>query len=157
MIEYKPKKNIKGFTMLEIIIVLILVGIISAVIVSGIKPGNIDLETGTQVIKSRLRYAQTRAMNSNSIWGIYINNNTYTLFNNGSIANTIKFPEETTSIINLPSGITLTDGTISFDSWGKPYTDAAGTTLQANDRTLTVSRGADTKLIIITKNTGFIQ
>ena len=60
-----------GFTMIEIIAVLLIIGILSAVAITRFYGTSAaDLASQLEVVKSHLRYAQTRAMNTNSCWGI---------------------------------------------------------------------------------------
>lgn len=150
------KKN-SGFTLLEVIAVLIIMGIITAFVIGRMSLTSTDVITRTEVIKSHLRYAQSRAMNSSMVWGINFNNNSYWLFNNGNTNNRITLPGEDSNTITMSSGMSAGTGIVSFDSWGKPYTDAGAQTLQASDRTITISKGGDSRSVIITKNTGFVQ
>ena len=148
-----------GFTMIEVVTVLIVLAIISAVVVSRIfSTSTYELAAQVEVVKVHLQYAQTRAMGSNEIWGINFNTTTtYSLFRDGDTGNTVNLPGEDNPV-SLPDGITVSvsgAGIVSFDEWGKPYTDAAGGTAQAGERTITVSSGSDTS-ITITPNTGFI-
>ena len=147
-----------GITLIEVIVILVLIGIISLIIVSHTTHSNTDLIAQTEVIKVHLRYAQSRAMNSNVTWYIQFTSNTYSLYKNGILK---YLPGEDNTTVTLPTGMSITcpgSDIVSFNSWGKPCTDAAGQTLQTTTpRTLTVSAGLDNRLIVITKNTGFIQ
>lgn len=147
-----------GFTMVEIIAVLLILGIVAAVVVSRMdSTGSYDLSSQAEVIKGHLRYAQTRAMNSNQVWGINFSSSTaYSLFQNGSTANRVILPGQDADIVTIPGGVSVTTGIVSFDAWGKPCTDAAGTTTQSGLRTLTVSKDGATQAIEITPNTGFM-
>ncbi len=161
------RKDNKGFTLLEIIIVLLLVCIIGAVIlISGVySTSGDDLPSQTEVIKGHLRYAQTRAMNTNTIWGIKFfmskEKSYYYLFQLDESNNetSVVLPGEEASPVVLLEGMVVSAGTVSFDSWGKPYTDAAAQTAQAEGggwRDVSVSLGGDTQTISIRNNTGFI-
>lgn len=146
-----------GFTMIEIIAILLLISIIGAIAVSRYMTSDTDLITQTEIIKAHIRYAQSRAMNTNSVWGIRLEGSQYYLFDNGSTDNKVKLPGEDSDTLSMSSGISVTTATIAFDDWGKPYTDAAATTAQVGDLTITVTGSSGTKSIIITQNTGFIQ
>ena len=153
-------KNNSGFTIIEIIAVLIVMGIITAFAVGRVADNKPELIAQKEVLKVHLRYAQSRAMNSNDNYGIESNGNTYRLFR-ASSANIINLPGEQLDHINLAAlGLSLSMTTplgnvVSFDSRGIPYTNNSGTR-QTVDRTLTLSSGSDNESIIITQNTGFI-
>jgi len=154
------RKNNKGFTLIEIIIVLLLVCIIGAVIlISGVySTSGDDLPSQTEVIKGHLRYAQTRAMNANTIWGIkfFMNENRsyYYLFQLDESNNetSVVLPGEEASPVALPEGMVVSAGTVYFDDWGKPYNAVPSPSATSSTIIVTV----DTAAITITKNTGFI-
>jgi len=157
-------KNNSGFTLIEVIAVLVVMSIITAFVVGRVADNKPELIAQKEVLKVHLRYAQARAMNSNDNYGIISSGNTYSLFR-ASAAFLINFPGEQSDTIDLAAlGLTLsmTDGNIvCFDSKGIPYTDFDTnntTNLQTEDwRTLTLSSGTDNESITIRKNTGFIQ
>lgn len=153
-------KNNSGFTAVEIITVMVVMGIISAFVIGRAMEDEPVLIAQKEVLKVHLRYAQSRGMNSNDNYGIQTDGNSYWLFR-VSGTNRVNFPGEQSDHIDLAAlglSLSLSDGgnIVSFDSKGIPYTDHAGT-LQAEDRTLTLSSGSANESIIITQNTGFIQ
>ena len=156
-------KNNSGFTLIEVIAILIVMSIITAFAVGRVADNKPELIAQKEVLKVHLRYAQSRSMNSNDNYGIESNGNTYWLFRVSS-ANRVNFPGEQLDHIDLAAlglSLAMTDGSIvCFNSKGVPYTDFdtdnAGN-LQTEDRTLTLFSGSDNESIIITKNTGFIQ
>ena len=150
-------KNNRGFTLVELISALLIMGIVAAVVVSRVGTSNNEVIAQIEVVKSHLRYAQSRAMNSELIWGIQFNSSNYWLFKNGDTTNKATFPGEDSDTVTLPSGMSVGTEIVSFDSWSKPYTDAAGTSLQSGDRTIVFSPSLTNHNIIITKNTGFIK
>ena len=150
-------KNNRGFTLIELISALLVIGIVAAVVVSRVGTSNNEVIARIEVVKSHLRYAQSRAMNSELIWGIRFNGSSYWLFKDSDITKKVTFPAEDSDTVTMPSGMSVGTEIVSFDSWGKPYTDASGTSLQTNDRTITFLPSLTNHAIIITKNTGFIQ
>jgi MSHA pilin protein MshC len=144
----------RGFTFIEIITVLLVIGILSAVAISRMVFSRQDVVNAArvEVMKTQLRFAQGRAMNTDEIWGIQFNGTSYHLFRNGNTSNKVQFPGEDSVDISLPSGTNITQ-VISFEkNRGRPCTDAAGTTLATVDIPLNVGG----KQIKIVKNTGYI-
>ena len=155
---FKILKNNNGFTLLEVTAVIVLIGIISAVIISTYTYKNTDLVSSVEVLKTDLRYAQLRSMNSESVWGITCAAGNLWLYKDGDIDKKVLLPGEDSDTINLSEkGVSMEGFTVSFNSWGRPCTDAAGDTLQNFDRTLTMASSSESKNILVTKNTGFIQ
>lgn len=140
-----PQKN-QGFTILEIIMVLVLVSIMTAVAASRLGTGDQDLRAETERLKVSLRFAQYLAMTNNTAtWAVSLTSGSYSLLKNGAAA-PINFPGTSSATHTLGAGVTITagTGTVTFDEWG-----SAGT----NNYVITLS-GAQT--ITITRNTGFI-
>lgn len=108
----------KGFTLIEILAVLLLIGVVSAILIAGGLGNNADDQAAADVLKTHLRYAQGRAMNGDVAWGIQFNGGNYTLVKDPSgNAETVILPGESQVNIALPASVM---GTVSFDSWGKP-------------------------------------
>src|SRR5512137_1246735 len=83
------KKGERGFTMLEIVVVLVLLFIVSAVVMSRYtRAGTNDLMAETDGFKTSLRFAQIQALNDDTVtWGIHIpNDSSYVLYKNGVAA-----------------------------------------------------------------------
>lgn len=155
------KNRISGFTPLEVLVVLVIVGIISIIIIGRSDIGHTDLLAQTEVIKSHIRYAQSRAMNSDRIWGIHsdASGRLYWLFVEGDPANK-KLPGEESDTVDLTKyKLTLapTETLLAFDSRGRPCSDTHGTILRNSDLTLTLTAdGGATTTISVTRNTGFV-
>ena len=147
-----------GFTFVEIITVVFILGIVSTIVVSRLFFSSNDLVARTEVIKSHLRYAQARAMNAEVLWGIDSDGGHYWLFQNGDTNDKVLLPGETSATVDLTGqGLSLTTFILTFDEWGKPYSDAAATRLLTADQTLTLGDGSQNRRIIVTRNTGFIE
>jgi MSHA pilin protein MshC len=153
----KRAVNSPGFTLIEVIAVMTLMVIVAAVAIPKLVNLGTDVLAENDKFKTFVRHAQARAMNSSSVWGVSFSSGSYFLFQDGDTNNAVSMPGEDASTVNLPSGITISPtGIVSFDSWGRPYTDAAGTSLQNGPRTITLSGGGSSRSITITPNTGFI-
>ncbi|MBN2515911.1 MAG: type II secretion system protein [Deltaproteobacteria bacterium] len=166
------RTNKRGFTLIEIIVVLLLICVVGAAIVmsSVYSPSEYELTSEMEVTKSRLRYAQVRAMNTNLIWGIDlfvgVKTSYYQLFKYDPASDTktnMGLPgndPNNSGPVYFSDGIKINeDMTVSFDTWGKPYVDAKAQTLQnevGGWRTISLLQSGNTVDIRIRNNTGFI-
>jgi prepilin-type N-terminal cleavage/methylation domain-containing protein len=150
-----------GFTMIEMISVLVVIGIIGVTVVGHQISLGTEARTQANIIKNHLRYAQSLCMNSNMVWGICCDGNDYWLFQNGDTSQEVMLPTEETEKVSLSDrGISMAAFTVSFTTadvmGGIPCTDAGASMVQIGDRNITVSSGGDSETITITQNTGYI-
>ena len=147
-------KRDSGFTMLEVIAVLVVLGIITAVAISRIAWTNeVSVRAEVETLKGHLRFAQYRAMNDISPvrWGIQVNGQTYMLVRNSSGDGTTfdspnDLPGANSATYKFPGSITASvtgSNPVLFNDWGSPGTSATS-----------ISVGGQN--ITITPNTGFI-
>jgi MSHA pilin protein MshC len=153
------RKNTHGFTFIEIIAVLVIIGIMSAVAVTIFSSlDKYKLISEVEILKTHLRYAQSRAMSDVALsWEIVISEDEdgylYTLQRNGDL---ISYPDD--DLISYPSlpnedsathrlqdGVTASSANITFDIWGS-----------SGAKTITLSTDDDSRNITVTANTGFI-
>lgn len=160
---FNARINRRGFTMIEMVMVLIVMAIMGAFIAYRPATGGNELTIQTEILKSHLRHAQIKAMNDIVPWGIHIPNaGSYILYRNNAVA-TDMLPGENPGVSpapqthTLPTTVAITGGTgatYNFNDYGKPV-DTAGAELASN-QTITLSQGTETSGITITKNTGYI-
>ena len=134
-----------GFTMIEVLAVLLVLAVIMTVILTRTPSIERDAYAQAAVIRSHLRFAQSLAMGNNTeSWGLTFTPRSYTLLLNGSPAD-LPLPNDTSSTHNLPDSVSIMDGigTVLFDEWGSPGPDSI---------TITVN----TESIVIARLTGFI-
>ena len=148
-----------GFTLIEAIVVMLIVGIIGAVVAARMVISNPDLAAQGEVTKTHLRYAQSRSINSDIVWGIHCDGTSYWLFKDGNKNNKVLLPGEDSNTVDLSAKDLTMDGfDISFNSWGTPHLDEGA--LEANKLaavlTITISYGEESEQITVTPNTGFI-
>jgi prepilin-type N-terminal cleavage/methylation domain-containing protein len=133
-------RNEKGFTTIELIIVIVIAGIMAAVAIP--KMGNVstvDLYTTARQVKSDIRYAQQLAMSKYTNTTITFNGNadTYAITGNG-ISTTPKFlPPSSKSKFSATY-------TFTFNSSGVPNTGG----------TIVILSGADSEQVVVSSVTG---
>lgn len=151
-------QNSRGFSLIEIISVLLLLSIIAVVTVINLPASNASLVAEADRLSSHLRYAQIRAQADTYQWRLFFTSaSTYQIgpvivpgagFTPGIIPGTGMTQ-------NLTDGIIATGASvIRFDSWGRPL-NAAGALL-GTDQTISLTQGANSRSIIIRESTGFI-
>ena len=142
------KVNNRGFSLIEIIVVVLLIGIITLIALRSPFSSNANLIAETDLLRSHMRYAQSLAMASNAdSWGIAITAGSYSLRKNGATA-TVTLPGLGFATHAFSAGIRVTQGSgvILFDEWGSP----GNTTIN-----ITLSDGTHTSTITLTAETGY--
>jgi prepilin-type N-terminal cleavage/methylation domain-containing protein len=147
-----------GFTLIEVVSTLVLLGIIAVGVVSGLPRSNFRLVTGVDRVSAHLRYAQIRAQADIYQWRlVFADTTTYQIgpvvpgegFTPGIVPGTGALQG------TLSGGVTATAGTvIQFDSWGRPSSDAG--VLFDSDQTITLTDGTRSQSITILAGTGLI-
>jgi prepilin-type N-terminal cleavage/methylation domain-containing protein len=141
-----------GFTLFEVIMVLLILGVISYFAATRLFTDDvISRVSEVDLVKNHLRYAQSRAMNSEMSWGIkFESSNRYCLVNTtdevcGDGKLLLPGIDASDGVVVLRSlQVTPPSGNkVTFDPFGSP-----------GPATITLSTTAGN--IIITENTGFI-
>ena len=160
-----------GFTLGEVITVLAIIAIISAVIISRTGSFSADLPAQTEILKAHLRYAQNLGMSGSTpadIYGIKCDTNFYWLFKgtnpDTNIVPLLDDPRYDTGddgkLDLSEKNIDITAFEIFFDQRGIPYTRYVSATdndpLEESDFDIVVSLDGDNETITITQYTGFI-
>jgi prepilin-type N-terminal cleavage/methylation domain-containing protein len=165
-----------GFTFLEAVVVLLLLGVMSAVAISKYSTSNISAATEADLFKASLRYAQQRAMGDISTWGLTVEADGYSLFshNPGFSGTSPILPGVGANKRTLSDGVTMSVSNavgqdIVFDYRGRLVGsggagDAAGAeylktgplAVLGNNITVTFT-GETGKSITVYANTGFAQ
>lgn len=157
------KMNTYGFTLIEVIAVLLLFAIVSAIVVSRMmSTGAVAVETQAEVLKSHIRYVQMRAMNADAdktaisacdaSFGISLSANSYFIFRNCDKTLKVFLPGADTSDVTISSAALSPAADVTFDRWGRPCSDLNGLTPYSEDKVFILG----SKTIRITKNTGFV-
>lgn len=172
---WKAFRTATGFTLVEVVVILLILSILTAVAVSRARDYNVEVRSGIDALKSHLRYAQTVAMNYNPqagevVWGIKGSGSKYWLFQGTGQNEDIKIllPEDS-QFITVNREVELSAKKISldadfkvyFDGYGIPYTAYATSTnntqLASNLQIcMSATRGSGHQCLTITPRTGYI-
>ncbi|MCF8026524.1 MAG: prepilin-type N-terminal cleavage/methylation domain-containing protein [Desulfobacteraceae bacterium] len=178
---HTPYQKNNGFTLLEIIAVLVIAAVAALVVANAVSRGRSNLAGRTEALKSHIRYAQSMAMSTDEQnWGIRLDTaeNQYWLFYCPS-AQTCASGENITSIPGAESGpgdkVDLDDAgigitgitpggtgvTLAFNNFGTPYYGDLNQVLEnplTSKMTITLADGAgNTETANVTPTTGFVQ
>jgi prepilin-type N-terminal cleavage/methylation domain-containing protein len=157
---HKKTSDKRGFTLIEVIAVLIILGIIAAVAVSRVSSNQSDLIPQTDIVKSHLRFAQLKALSddTSTSWGISFSSNSYTLDKDGGDPS-INLPGESSrSHSFLPTSVTISVTPavpVYFNSWGS-LVSSLGAPLGTEYITITLTQNGNKAFKVYT-NTGYIE
>jgi prepilin-type N-terminal cleavage/methylation domain-containing protein len=143
--ELRTPKS-KGFTLIEVIVVMVIIGILAAVVLPRIDFGGTSsrssVDGAANMIASDIRYAQEFAMANRVSKSV--------TFNSGSSIYTFSPSSSFDPSGRLPSGVTISnDFTITFNSLGEPTVGGGGS--------VTLSGGGQTKTISVVNYTGKVN
>jgi MSHA pilin protein MshC len=154
----------RGFTMIEMVAVLIIMAIFATVVATRFAFMDTDTSTEAEILKSSLRFAQIKALNNavdNNTWGIHFTSggSSYSLVytENGTTTSPVNLPGEcgsnplvciSTPTHTLPRGMTINGSSVNFNRWGSPGPSDVAIVLQ--------KAGLGSAQVTVTKNTGHI-
>ncbi|MDY0163062.1 type II secretion system protein [Desulfobotulus sp.] len=138
-----------GFTMIEIIAVLVILGILAAVVLPRLQgSGEREVIQQYHEVRSRLRYAQSRAMAAGGGWGVTFSGNAYWMQNPAGTK--VPFPGLSEDSVSVAHGFGA-EQVVRFSDRGIPV-DGSDNALGADQ---TISMGG--KSLTINRITGAIQ
>jgi MSHA pilin protein MshC len=142
-----------GFTLPELVVTLVLIGIMAAVIAPRFASrAEFDVFGYTEGTKQALRFAQKSAIaKRRSVCATIAGNSlSFTFGASYGAACSLSLLEPASSkayVLAAPSGVTISAASFSFDPLGKP--SAA--------QSLSVSGGASTQVIVVEAETGYVH
>jgi prepilin-type N-terminal cleavage/methylation domain-containing protein len=139
--------NDRGFTLIEIIAVLVILAIVSAVVISrGTVTDTASLQAEVDTLKGHLRYAQYLALNDIPPvkWGIQVGGPSYILIkvDAGVTTSPFSLPGGSSATHGFENGVTATGtGTVLFNEWGSPDIPIPAIALGGQSITITANTG----------------
>ena len=116
----------RGFTLLEIIAVLIILGLITVTAMMVMDDTDYNLLSQAQAIRQNIRYAQSMAMKTGTMWGVRSDAASYWAFE-GDVNTVRTFPGQETPVVLTDIGVSLVDFIVYFNGFGQPAVpDAEG-------------------------------
>jgi len=156
-------RNNHGFTLIEIVTVLVLMSIIATgVLVGSMNTDEIDLTAQVAKIRNHIRYAQAMALKrSDKNWGIKCDGSTAYWFFEGTnpddSASQLTLPGEISSQILFDDiNVTMNGFELYFDKYGRPYSDLDPITPVSSPLSITISGGSGSVTLSVTPETGLI-
>lgn len=139
-----PKRNTSGFTLTELVVVIVILTILSALAISRINVASFDTEGFANRATAMVRYAQKIAVSQRRTVWVVIGGNTLSLcYTTAACAGgAVREPPGTNAFsYAAPAGVVLAGASFSFDSFGRP--SAGGTISVTGDvaRTITIESG----------------
>lgn len=144
----------RGFTLVELVVVLVLLGIVAATV--GVRMSGASSNLGAQAdqLASDIRYVQSLSMTRAQRHCIAFAAASYQVTNT-NCTTLIVLP---TSVNPQPMGsgttLTFTNALITFDTLGRPFTDATATTALVAAAVITLSAGGQNTTVRVTPQTG---
>lgn len=162
------KNGARGFTLIEIVAVLVIVAILATVLLNRFSGQDYSVSAQASVIRENVRYSQSMAMKRGLMHGIKCDGTYYWVFrtNNPDLpANEVSVPGQSSRKISLASlRVSVPAFTLLFDTSGIPYTAYVDTAnnnpvSDANAVTINVDSipSGTAVLLHITPDTGFVQ
>ena len=151
--------TVRGFTLVELVIIIMIVGIISVIAIPKWQNNSMGLEYEARRILNDIRFTQAMSMTSGQRYRwVMVSSSTYSVLNEAGTAmllpsgSTVATLSRTTigALTNLPNSL------IAFDSQGTPYTTSTfpGTAL-ASTASINLSASGSTRVIQISAGTGY--
>ncbi len=144
----------KGFTILELVLIMSLIGIVSVGLFNATTIQTIDVEPATIKVINDIRFAQDRAMVTGRNHGFITNSTTqYTIYDSAPTTPATDPSTQASMIVNLSP----TYKNVAFQNNYQIEFNSLGTPVVGSGTNISLSNGSITKQFSVTNNTGLIN
>lgn len=155
-----PAEKPNGFTVIELLAVIVIAALLATSFFAYFRQSDTSLPSQTDILKTHIRYAQSRALNTDTLWGLRFETDSrmYWLYRAPDVNTRIALPGQTAEEVDLgvmALDITGSSFNLVFDSWGRPALTVRA--FSEGQLAINLNRdGTDGDTIIVTENTGFV-
>ena len=150
--------TVKGFTLVELAVIIILVALLAFTAMPRLPGPSLDVDSQAEQLAAEIRYTQSLSMTRGDRYRVNLTAAGYQITDSGGLNPEVHPGTSSTNPVAL-DGVSLggynpplTSSYVAFDGRGIPYVDAS-TTLSAN-ATITLTGGGATRTIVISPETG---
>ena len=151
----RPPLQQRGFTLAELILVIVIAGILSAVAYNKMDVSSFKAEGTTDQVKAAVRYAHKLAVaQRRNVYVSAVSNDVKLCYDDACTSPLVEPPGTDSFHVTVSSGVALAPEAFYFDSLGRP-TVTSSTALATSAFTLTFTGGSRT--ITIEPQTGLVH
>jgi len=149
--DSQPTKNL-GFTLTELVVVIIVATVLAAFAVSRINTQSFDTEGFANEVAATVRYAQKIAISQRRNVAVTVSGNSLSLTYPDQGGAALHKPPGTDPFTISKSGVSLSGTSFTFNALGKPSTSTVATlTITGSDSPPT------TKTVTVEAETGYVR
>ena len=146
-----------GFTLVELVLVIVIIGALSAVAITRFNRTSFEAEAASVELIAAIRYAQEKSMSNTGAadYQITVNGGGYRVTQAGvdithPVTGAASYQSSWTNVTLAPTGV------ISFDGYGAP-TLSGGLAWGGNQEVIAVTVGSDSNNVTVEQVTGFTR